>query len=292
MWMAMCKKQGIYIFPGMPNGTEIGQECDQLFSYVKMCLYTNRDLLWSMICQVLGTDKAELVLDDFGPILFGGEVVLSDGSTLVLQPAFETSLQPRHIKKAREACGYCPATRSALRSDKLRHEIVETTDGIIDEDADPYGCLLASIEKDNLDACQKLIDAGYPKDAVLALHKIANRVTAAQVHSRETTRTIEGTRERQDLLTKIKSAGQFFWVTGGAAMNSSDVLLAHARKEMTIAADSLKARRQTIKEFAPIKAAYKKQMEKLLKENVSPEQWNNKEFKSFIRQVCDFEKCC
>jgi hypothetical protein len=278
--MTMAAEMGIYIFPGMPNGTEIGQECDQLFSLVKTQLYNNRDYLWEALYTIAGEEKAELKISDFGYILFGGNVYLPDGSTLSLTNSFADSLQPHHVKSARKACGYCPATRSALESNKLRHEIVEMIDGEIDSDADPYGSLINLIEETNIHVCAQLIDAGYSEEAVVTLQRFARRVTGRQVQTREATRTDAGSRERQDLLAKCTTAGQFFWITrGGAIMNSSDVLLSFERKEMEQKVKKMKQHKDDCGSFVNIKSDY----DELMQTKIAPENWKNDELKVYIR---------
>jgi hypothetical protein len=281
-WMTQAAEQGIYVYPGMPNGTEIGQECDQLFSNVKCGLYSNRDLLWSTICSSTGEDKAELVLDDFGYILFGGEIALPNGRRIVLSDVFSERLRPHHIKRAREECGYCPATRSALESPKIRHEIVEALDGSIDTDADPLGLLISVLEKENAESCTILKEHGYPEDAVMALHRQARRVSKDQTLSRDATCTEDGTRERQDLLEKCSTAGQFFYITrGGGIMNNSDVLYSFERKEMAESAKLWKVKKEEAIAFVPIQQAYNHIMKS--KSNIPPEDWKNDELRAYIR---------
>lgn len=41
----LARAFGVDIFPGLPNGTEVGQEMDQMFSAFKKDLYNNRDRL-------------------------------------------------------------------------------------------------------------------------------------------------------------------------------------------------------------------------------------------------------
>lgn len=40
---AQARLDGFYHFPGTPNGTEVGQEMDQLFAYLKSLIYSNMD---------------------------------------------------------------------------------------------------------------------------------------------------------------------------------------------------------------------------------------------------------
>jgi hypothetical protein len=81
------------------------------------------------------------------------------------------------------------------------------------------------------------------------------RITSRQIAGRDITRTVANTRERQDLLEKVSTSGQFFQVTsGGAVLNSADMLLARERKHMRKEAEE----QERLKES---KLAYSKAME-------------------------------
>jgi hypothetical protein len=96
----------------------------------------------------------------------------------------------------------------------------------------------------------------------------------------EAARTEPGTRERQDLLQQVTSAGQFFWFTmGGGAMNCTDMLYAFERKKMNKQAGTLKVRQQSCEKFAPITEEYEELMETERPLNL----WRNDDFKKFIR---------
>ncbi len=45
---------------------------------------------------------------------------------------------PEHVQAERKKCGYFPATRNALKSDRIRHEIVEDKDGNIGDEDGSY----------------------------------------------------------------------------------------------------------------------------------------------------------
>ena len=115
-----AREMGAYFYPGLPNGTEVGQEMDQMFSSFKKHMYANRDKV-SAKRQLQEGGDAQITMDDFGNILFGGEVRLLKGDTLNLPNAFALSMEPKSILSARKKCGYCPATRESLKSDRIRH---------------------------------------------------------------------------------------------------------------------------------------------------------------------------
>ena len=276
---------GVYIYPGLPNGTEIGQECDQLFFLVKKVLYTNRGLVYDALCEIDGYEKATLTLDDFGCIFFGGEYTVParedrEGRTVCLSSVFDDGLRPDIIEKARIKCGYCPANRNTLLSEKIRHEVIESQNGEINQAQDPLGMLLDEYERDNHEAAKWLIDNSYSTEPVNNLRRTVSRVTASQAKSRNASRTEPNTRERQDLLEQVKSAGQFFTVTvGGGAMNSSDMLYAFARKEMKKEAIELRAKKEQIISFQENKASY----DGLLHEGRPQDSWRNNDYITYIR---------
>ena len=43
---AILQSYGFYFFAGLPNGTKLGQEIDQLFVYVKIAMKVNQEELW------------------------------------------------------------------------------------------------------------------------------------------------------------------------------------------------------------------------------------------------------
>ena len=57
--------------------------------------------------------------------MFGGEATLLNGQKVSLVSALKEALKPKPIKRAGENCGHCPATWKALKSNRVRHGIVE-----------------------------------------------------------------------------------------------------------------------------------------------------------------------
>ena len=171
--------RGVYMFPGVPNGTEVGQEMDQLYSYLKTIIYRNRDNLYKARNAIAINDTSALGLVDVGHLIFGGEVLLSDGSSIELERAFDMALDEDHLQRAKEKCGYLPSTRAALKSVKVRHEVVVDTgrssndddDGSVDSNymADPIAELYESIEDLNGSACMILTNSGYTLASKLQL---------------------------------------------------------------------------------------------------------------------------
>ena len=214
---------------GLPNGTEVGQECDQLFGEFKSILEKNRDKVYQ---SKQATNSGEVGYNDLGYIIFGGVMMLADGTAIELRNAVAEGLKPQHISAARKKCGYCPATRAALNSSRIRHEVIETAEGEIDAEADPMGALYLSFEADNHTAVNELVNEGF----VLAVdcRQTIKRITANQIAGREVTETVPGSRERQELLASCSSAGQHFRITGGGGVvNQTDMLIGTVRMQMS-----------------------------------------------------------
>lgn len=165
---ARLRVLGFIVFPGVPNGTEVGQEMDQMYAYAKTLCYKNRDELLRKRLQTDG-DGATLTLVDVGHIIFGGDVAFSDGTSLSLLKAFDLAFDASHVQRACEKCGYLPSTRAALMNPRVRHEAVDEEDGSVDIAADPLGELYNKIERDNHDAVAILIEHGYTKATELKL---------------------------------------------------------------------------------------------------------------------------
>lgn len=77
--LASLRSAGAHLCPGLPNGTESGQECDQIFGELKRNVCSNRDKLWKARFRVEG-GCAALSMSDVGHIVFGGTVTMTDGS--------------------------------------------------------------------------------------------------------------------------------------------------------------------------------------------------------------------
>jgi len=128
--LADCPADGIYLFLGLPNGTEF-QDMDNAFSPFQAPLKTNREDLHRARYNIVGSD-AKVTETDLPHLIFGGNVSLPNGDTLELKNAFCIGLRPAVLKAARGKCGYIPSTRAPLKYGKLCP--VLTTDDILSED--------------------------------------------------------------------------------------------------------------------------------------------------------------
>ena len=175
-------------------------------------------------------------------------MTLASGEIIVLRNAVEEGLTPMHIHAAREKCGYVPATRAALHSSRVRHEIVETRDGELDDEADPMGALYLKLEEDNNMAVEKLVQSGF--NLAFKGRRTVKRMSANQVAGREQIETVPGSRERQDLLAKCKSAEQHFCITGGGGLvNSTDALIGKVRQKMLVNAEAMRKEKDAMEEW-------------------------------------------
>ena len=109
----ISRSYGFYFYPGLPNGTELGQEMDQLFSYCKTLMEANRHTLWKGRVKYL-YGKAQTTTWDLPLIVFGGKYVFENGDVVELPNAFAESFAPKRLQRAAEKCGYVPATRALL----------------------------------------------------------------------------------------------------------------------------------------------------------------------------------
>jgi hypothetical protein len=275
-YLMEARIEGWYQYPGVPNGTENGQEMDQLFAAFKRIAYENRELLYKARWRI-ESEKAVLSKADCIIIVFGGTIELSDGSHLNLRNAFALAFTAEKIRHARVKCGYCPATRNALMSDRIRHEVYESDDGI-DEERDPLGVLYDELEKQNHAVVNSLVTKGYI--SATNLRRCIDRITARQVEGRESVATEPHTRERQELLMRATTAGQFFRATlGGGALNCSDALLGHARKDMLDKANVMeKEKKEALKFDADAEIGWK-----IYDTKPSYLTWNMVELKLVIR---------
>jgi hypothetical protein len=245
-FLGRARVEGVEVVPGLPNGTEMGQEMDQLFGPFKQGVYRSRDKLIAF--------KGKITKEDVGYLIFGGIIHHEDGKEIELENAFEKYMSREHIRAARLKCGYCPATRNALHSPKLRSEIIE--DGADSEFSDPFIDVLLEAERINHEAVEKLVARGY-KHAVEA-KRSANRVTANERLGFGVT-TEPNTEERRALLKKARYAGDYFHITGGGGVvNTADMLLALEQKEMAKTVILVEKKKKDLAKFAEIRLEAKK----------------------------------
>ena len=248
-FLLLSRACGIYFFPGLPNGTELTQEMDQLYHAVKSIMEHNRTLLYDKRYEVKGA-SAKLTLNDMPKFLHGGYHEATCNNYVQLRDALGDGLDPILSKGAREKIGYVPATRAALKSSKLRYEFesdgfYDGLDSSDDEDDEDNGVLslgesrrklVAALEKQNHEDVRILKEKGYKFADVLK--KNVKKLTTSQVEARTKVQTRPLSDDRIESLTKWKTVGEFTRLTnGGDAMNGTDALIA---REMVRREDELK----------------------------------------------------
>jgi hypothetical protein len=160
-------------------------------------------------------------------------VITTSGDIIEIKliPAYDEAFLPEKIQHAIDKCGYAPATRNSLNSERIRHEAVLDENGNADDVADPLGTMLGMLQQNNVAAVKFLEEKGYLKASLLKRSVIT--VMANQVASREGAWAVRHSREHQDNLMNALTAGDHFRATnGGEPTNSTDALLAMERKRM------------------------------------------------------------
>jgi hypothetical protein len=203
-FLAWCRARGIIIYPGVPNTTAVSQEMDQSYGGFKTGFYVS---LASLVEHRLKTASASgqphMGAADYGMLIFGG----MEG-TFELPNLFERYFSIKKLKLFWEKVGAVPLTRNCLLSPQVRHEIV-MNNGAIDLTADPQATHLATILVKNKEACDKLCNLGYKGN----LFRIKLKIQEASTQPGRI--TAENSSERREALSKARTAGVHFKVTGG-----------------------------------------------------------------------------
>ena len=150
-YLSQSNLDGLIHAPGLPNGTKF-QELDNVFDLTKATMENNRKKIFDKSCQLYGK-KAKVGFSDVVFILFGGTRTFYDGSTLFLPNSYAASMTKKRLESAIKKCGYVPATRAALESGELRHEIVLDADGSLDNNKNDLSVakILLELEAENHD---------------------------------------------------------------------------------------------------------------------------------------------
>ena len=247
----ISRSYGFYFYPGLPNGTELGQEMDQLFSYCKSVMEENRHTLWQGRVKYQYR-KAQTTTWDLPLIVFGGKYEFENGEITQLRNAFAESFSPKRLQRAAVKCGYVPATRALLTSEKLLHQICEDDEGS-PEDI-PYVRMLNEIESRNHKVVERLEIRGYNLAKELK-RRIARVKKRKQLSEKDV--TIPNSRARQNKIVQSKHlAGEWFQATnGGAPLNCDDAIIALENQRLEKERDRLTklkkqqtARRRIVKE--------------------------------------------
>ena len=254
-YLAQSNLDGLVHYPGLPNGTFF-QELDQIFAYLKTIMEENRKRIWDIKFEIDG-HKAKVSIGDFAKILFGGKYTFTTGVSIDLRNAFAEGLSKDHLDRAARKCGYAPATRVALESKKLRHEIVTNLDGDLDQDLNDMSMTdaLLQLEKMNHECIIDLEAKGYKLAASLkrSVNRRQNNSSDSNTFQ-DGAITVPGTSEYQRALVQATTQGKHFQVTnGGAPMNSDDWICAAELKAWDVKKEEMQKKKKLVKKQRKVK---------------------------------------
>lgn len=103
------RARGFCMFPGVPNGAEVGQEMDQLSAHLKTLCHRNREDLIKARTTTNQEDTLVLGWADVGWLIFGGKLALADGTSIELVPSFDIALMKKVSIEPRRNVGIVQA---------------------------------------------------------------------------------------------------------------------------------------------------------------------------------------
>ena len=229
--LAELRLKGFYLIPGVPNTTHVTQATDRNYGPFKTKYRNNLGKLTEHRVKF----KVPIQPCDIPLLIFGGE---DAASGVLLENAFQGAFGYDCNVKVWAEIGLQPFDRNCLRDNKVKHEIVISSDGTIDIDADPLAQKLAGIECLNKTATDLLLMHGYDSKV---FKKCAPR---SEAMTRQIAVTVPLSRERQDLLMNAATAGSRFYATGGEYLNSDDYFISQERKQRSTKIKELKTKKQ------------------------------------------------
>lgn len=236
--LAFMRTRGYYLFPGVPNTTQVTQETDQNYESFKRAYRVNLDDLCKYRFAQGQGQKNTVNMSDIWLLVFGGAV----SPNLSLSNAFEAAFSTDRILWAWNKVGACPLTRACLLSSSVRHEVVVDANGCVDVDVDPVATQLLALEEKNKMCCQVLQAMGC---AVKHLTITAPRTGKKVAPQRNTE---ELTAELQEQLAAASSAGEHFKLRGGT-LSADDYFIGKERTRRKEAIASLQAKKARVEEF-------------------------------------------
>ena len=214
--LAILRLNGFYMIAGVPNTTHVTQSTDRNYGLFKSDYRHNLQFLTISRREMNKTVKPS----DIPLLIFGGH-----GIEKLPKNCFETAFGKKKNQEVWKEIGIYPFNRNCLLNNKVMHHVVYLPDGAIDIDADPATMELLAVEKANKNAVLFLDSMGY-NGSVFSCK-------APKAKSNQIVVTSRGSREMQDLLASATSAGPRFIATGGAPLNSSDMIISHERTVRT-----------------------------------------------------------
>jgi hypothetical protein len=239
--LAKLRVRGVYLVPGVPNTTAVTQETDQNYGHFKSVYRRNiRNL-----SQERFSRKMTMRVTDLPLLVFGGTC---NDTGIECESAFVDGFSVTANLMAWRKCGAVPLTRSALKSDKVRHQVpvgpaLENMEELTD---DPEVEILRELERANESFCNQLTDLGCD-GSVLSI-KAPKRTKSVGI-------MVKNSKERITALKRATTAGQNFHMTGGGHLNSDEFFKAQ----------ELRARETKIKLMEEAKKERQKYCEKQFK---------------------------
>jgi hypothetical protein len=224
-------EMGIDLFPGFPNGSGYNQECDDLYSDLKLAMYKQADAMESAY-------NRPLTAQDAGEILNGDDAVPSGGNFIV--NGFETDVQcpPKpmssvlthgRVLKGWTHVGACPLTRASQQDTRLRSG--DGSGNVAQQE------LLAIVAKHEA-ALEQMRAQGFSTTHVQDTRQ--TKISARIVERPVVAALVEDQLVAWMLKAKSHSAGNAFIAVGAKAMNGRVALRAEFERLM-VAADVKKA---------------------------------------------------
>jgi hypothetical protein len=234
--LATLRLQGCYLVPGVPNTTAVTQETDQNYGPFKLAYRKNIGRL----SQARFEKDMAVHITDLPLLVFGGHCTKSGA---VLTNAFQDAFSHESNLAVWEKCGAVPLTRSAMKSNKVRHEVPVLAA------LAPQEGLTVTVESPEIRKLQELEDLNRFYCAILDANGFDGSKLRLDAPKRKSVVAVSkpNTVERQQAMKKAGSAGATFQATGGGHLNSDDFFKAaelKARENKLKAMEDLKKERE------------------------------------------------
>jgi hypothetical protein len=238
--MLACAVMGLYFFPGYPQGSSFGQECDQAYATLKPMMYDRCDLIEDT--QRLGSKDVGLRVKHIGLIING-----RPDDALENKPFTSTFTKENNLKWFANVGRAPNLTRKSLNDKRLRSSQEDIEDGV-----DSRARTSKAVQDLHTQACDKLDAAGYNSARIRKVHQ----PKAARPKKPATILTVQNG-QLECVIAAIancprKSPGALLMCAGSRAMNSREVLLG---KLYAFEAAAIKAKNVVIAERAKANVA-------------------------------------
>lgn len=242
--LAYMRARGFYLYPGVPNTTQVTQKTDQNYGEFKRVWRKNLDVLCAYrfdkrLAAQPGA-RQTVNMSDVWLLLFGGKENDLDEACPQLDNAFEKAFNYKMNQWAWAKVGACPLTRACLAERGVRHEIVIESDGSINVDANPMTSMLLSLECTNKLFCDLLSSHGCDSSQF--------RIDAPRTRKITPASTSRLSVEYQDKLAAVSTAGAHFKL-GGGTLSANEFFLGKERQRRKEKINELKAKKLSKEEF-------------------------------------------